>query len=190
MTADMPWLQAIEKVLHDSGEPMHYADIAQAIIDKRYRKAIGATPANTVAANLSASIQKDPKSPFVKVERSVYALRSAKRVPAAKKVAETDEAKESAREMGLINAFGMFWMRDRVQWKPNMPRLLGVQQAGSTLVNFTAQAGVYVLYDGPRPIYVGKVTEPRMGARLFDHTRDRLKGRWDRFSLVRSTTSA
>jgi hypothetical protein len=84
--------------------------------------------------------------------------------------------------MGLINAFGMFWDRDRVQWQPNMPRLLGVQQQGSAPVDFATQAGVYILYDGSRPIYVGRVTEPRMGMRLRDHIRDRLTGRWDRFS--------
>lgn len=57
----------------------------------------------------------------------------------------------------------MFWRRTRVYWKTTMPRLLGVRQAGSSPVNFTAQAGVYVLYDGSRPIYVGKVTGPRVG---------------------------
>lgn len=63
-----------------------------------------------------------------------------------------------------------------------MPRLLGVQQSGSSPVNFTQQAGVYLLYDGNRVVYVGRVTEPRLGARLWEHTRDRLTGRWDRFS--------
>lgn len=93
--------------------------------------------------------------------------------------------------MGLINAFGMFWSRDQVTWKPSMPHLLGVQQSGSTPVNFTEQAGVYVLYDVHRPIYVGKVTEPRLGLRLHEHTRDRLTGRWTRFSWfgVRGVTS-
>ncbi|MEO3757305.1 HTH domain-containing protein [Mycobacterium sp. B14F4] len=181
--ADMQWRQAMVKALQDSREPMHYADIAQAIIDKGYRVNVGATPAATVAANLSQSIGNDPKSPFVRIDRGVYALRSAKRTAAAaKSVDKANEAEEVAREMGLINAFGMFWSRDAVYWKTTMPRLLGVQQSGSTPVNFTEQAGVYVLYDVHRPIYVGKVTEPRMGLRLFDHTRDRLTGRWNRFS--------
>ena len=65
-------------------------------------------------------------------------------MPAKQRVEESDEAEEAAREMGLINAFGMFWDRDRVQWKSTMPRLLGVQQSGSEPVNFTEQAGVYV----------------------------------------------
>lgn len=29
---------------------------------------------------------------------------------------------------------------------------------------------------------MGRVTKERMGARLWEHTRDRLSGRWDRFS--------
>ncbi|MGO9156650.1 winged helix-turn-helix domain-containing protein [Mycobacterium sp.] len=178
--ADMPWRKAIEKTLRDSGEPTHYADIAQKIIDTGYRLNVGATPAATVAANLSESIRKEPNSPFIKVERGVYALRNAERTRAAKGVEEADEAQEAAREMGLINAFGMFWSRDQVNWKTTMPRLLGVQQSGSKPVNFTDQAGVYVLYDVHRPIYVGKVDKPRMGLRLFDHTRDRLTGRWNR----------
>ena len=46
--ADMPWREAIVKVLQDSGSPMHYAEIAQAISDSGYRVNVGATPANTV----------------------------------------------------------------------------------------------------------------------------------------------
>jgi hypothetical protein len=170
------------KALQDTGEPMRYDEIAQAIIDNGYRVNVGATPAATVSANLSEAIRKEPNSPFIKVERGVYALRAAKSASARKQPEESDEAKVDAREMGLINAFGMFWSRDRVHWKSTMPRLFGVQQSGSIPVNFTTQAGVYLLYDGRSVVYVGKVTEPRMGLRLFEHTRDRLTGRWDRFS--------
>lgn len=180
--ADMPWRKAIEKALRENGEPMRYDEIAQAIIDKGYRVNVGVTPAATVSANLSESIRKEANSPFVKVDRSVYALANQHAIPAVTRVQEVDEAVEDARGMGLINAFGMYWSRDRVHWKTNMPRLLGVQQSGSTPVNFTAQAGVYLLYDGRSVVYVGQVTVPRMGLRLFEHTRDRLTGRWDRFS--------
>lgn len=180
--SDMPWRDAIVTALQDNGEPMHYAEIAQAIIDGGYRVNVGATPAATVAANLSESLRTGKKSPFVKVERGVYALRDKGKAPVQEDIEDSDEAQEDSRQMGLINAFGMFWNRDRVYWKPTMARLLGVQQSGSAVVNFNEQAGVYVLYDGSRPIYVGRVTEPRLGQRLFEHTRDRLTGRWNRFS--------
>lgn len=182
MAADMPWRRAVETVLSDADAPMRYDEIAQAIIDAGYRVSVGATPAATVSAILSESIRKERKTPFVKVDRGVYSLRSAVAATPPAVVAESDEAVEDAREMGLINAFGMYWNRASVRWKTNMPSLYGVQQFGSTPVNFTAQAGVYLLYDGRTVVYVGKVTEPRMGLRLFEHTRDRLSGRWDRFS--------
>lgn len=175
---DMPWREAILAALHDSGAPMHYAEIAQAIIDNGYRVNVGATPAATVSSNLSGLVRR--KS-VVKVERGMYALANTRR-KVVQRVEEADEAQEDAREMGLINAFGMFWDRDGVYWRTRRPRLLGVQQSGSASVDFADQAGVYVLYDGSRAIYVGRVTEPRMGQRLFEHTRDRLSGRWNRFS--------
>ncbi|SHT79347.1 Uncharacterised protein [Mycobacteroides abscessus subsp. abscessus] len=192
MVRDMPWRQAIIKALQDNGEPMHYAEIAQTIIDRGLRVNVGATPAATVAAYLSESIRNDAEPPFVKVERGFYSLQDQKRRKPEKVAPVTDEAEETAKEMGLINAFGMFWSRDLAIWKPSMPRLLGVQQSGSAPVNFTGQAGVYVLYDVHRPIYVGKVTEPRLGLRLYEHTRDRLTGRWTRFSWfgVRGVTGS
>ena len=126
---------------------MHYAEIAQAIIDKGYRKNVGATPANTVASeHLSASIPQRSESEVTLRQGGSRHVRPSKHeggAHPAKRVEETDEAEEAAREMGVINAFGMFWYQGRVQWKTNMPRLLGIQQAGSTQVNFTKQAGVY-----------------------------------------------
>jgi HB1, ASXL, restriction endonuclease HTH domain len=180
--ADMPWREAILTALEDSGTQMHYAEIAQAIIDRGYRVNVGATPAATVSANLSGLVRGGRKSPVVKVERGVYALRSTRTKLVQQRVEDADEAEEDAREMGLINAFGMFWDRDGVYWGTRRPRLLGVQQWGSASVDFADQVGVYVLYDGSRAIYVGRVTEPRMGQRLSEHTRDRLSGRWNRFS--------
>lgn len=180
---DMPWQDAITAVLRSSGEPLHYSDIAQKIIDNGYRTTVGATPANTVAANLSSSISKQgSRSPFVKVERGLYTLRNAKSAPLKKSSEEADAAEVTAREMGLINAFGMFWDRSWVKWRSSMPKLLGVQQLGSEPVNFTDQSGVYVLYDSSRVIYVGKAFDRHLGLRLYDHTRDRLTGRWNRFS--------
>ena len=114
MAADMPWREAIITALQDGDTSMQTADIAQTIIDNGYRVNVGATPAKTVAAYLSESINKEKsKSPFIKVDRGMYALRKAKSVPAKQRVEESDEAEEAAREMGLINAFGMFWDRNR-----------------------------------------------------------------------------
>jgi hypothetical protein len=181
--------EAILKVLHDSGQPVHYAAIAQAIFDNGYRTNVGATPAATVAANLS---QPPLKNKVLRVATGTYALRSqpsksegmapAETVDTAEPDAKTVASTEESDEMGFINAFGMFWRRSEVDWSSRNPILLGVQQSGSQQVDFGKQAGVYLLYDGGRVVYVGRVTETRMGQRMWEHTRDRLTGRWDRFS--------
>jgi hypothetical protein len=91
------------------------------------------------------------------------------------------EAEEAAETGGIIKAFGMFWRRESVYWT-SRPKLMGVQQEGAKPVDFAAQKGVYLLHDGREVIYVGRMTEMRLAARLFEHTKDRLNGRWDRFS--------
>jgi hypothetical protein len=88
---------------------------------------------------------------------------------------------EEADDTGLINAFGMYWSRDKILWTAN-PRILGQQQTGSTPVDFLGQKGVYLLYDGREVVYVGRTTEQPLGIRLRQHTSDRLNGRWGRFS--------
>lgn len=186
---DMRWRDAITRVLSESSGPMHYADIAQAIIDNGYRARVGATPAATVAANLS---QAPLRNEVTRVKLGVYSLRhdSVHSTPVTVDIVDPDpetdpavaESSDTAEEMGLINAFGMFWRRSEVDWSVRDPRLIGVQQSGGQLVDFSSQTGVYLLYDGNRVVYVGRVTEPRLGRRMWEHTRDRLTGRWDRFS--------
>jgi hypothetical protein len=94
----------------------------------------------------------------------------------------TDEPPtEPTANVGLINAFGMFWRRDGIVWTMT-PKLLGQQQQGSDPVDFCGQRGVHTLYDASRVIYVGRTTDQALGVRLRQHTTDCLNGRWDRFS--------
>jgi predicted GIY-YIG superfamily endonuclease len=95
----------------------------------------------------------------------------------AEEAAKIEEEKDTG---GIVKAFGMYWQRDWVEWTIK-PTLMG-QQEGADFVNFADQVGVYLLYDGREVVYVGRTTDNRLGARLSDHTRDRLNGRWDRFS--------
>lgn len=76
----------------------------------------------------------------------------------------------------------MFWRRDEVDWDASERKLLGAQLKAAQPIDFAGQVGVYILYSNERVIYVGRTTEPRLGQRLWEHTRDRLTGRWDRFS--------
>lgn len=176
--SDMGWREAIIQVLRDEDEPMHYADIADAIAERGLRSDIGATPTSTVAAVISMSIRNDGEySPFVRVSRGHYALRERQFDASSATAAEEDASEET----GLINAFGMFWRRDFVLWSTS-PKLLGRQQPNSEPVDFADQKGVYLLHDGNRVVYVGRTTEQTLATRLKQHTVDRLNGRWDRFS--------
>lgn len=179
----MPWKDAIIKVLKTNGEAMHYAEIAQQIQQRKLRSSVGATPANSVHITISSSIKNDgDESPFVKSGAGEFMLRrpvaSAKQKGGAAISVEEDESVETG---GIIQAFGMFWRREWVEWN-SKPKLMGVQQEGATPVNFAEQTGVYLLHDGREVVYVGRMTENRLAARLSEHTRDRLNGRWDRFS--------
>ena len=181
MHKDLPWKKAIEKVLRDSGIAMHYKDIAAQIVADKLRLSVGATPAATVSANLTTSIQRDgDKSPFRKVSRGEYILKSTVNkinTPSGKIIDEDNEEDQ----LTIVSSFGMFWRRDLVDWSSSAS-ILGMQQIGSDPVNFQKQLGIYLLYDGREVIYVGRSTERPIGKRLYEHTVDRLATRWDRFS--------
>lgn len=181
---DMTWLEAIIQVLKDAQAPLTYGDIALRVSDSGYRKKIGATPAMTVASVLSTSIRSEgDDSPFVRYSRGLYGLKEWGRgAPVSEEVVDANDAAADSAQAGLINAYGMFWRRDQINWKMSSPRIWGKQQSGSQRVDFAPQSGVYILYDGARVIYVGKADDTPLGRRLRDHTLDRLSGRWDRFS--------
>jgi hypothetical protein len=176
---ELTWRDAIVRVLENSGEPAHYADIAEAIAEQHLRTNLGATPASTVNSIINTSIQSEgDHSLFQRVGRGIYSLRAFNGAPQTHQV---DVGSQEPDETGLINAFGMYWTRDQVLWAAK-PRILGAQQPGSTPVDFCDQRGVYLLYDGRSVVYVGRTTVQPLGTRLIQHISDRLNGRWDRFS--------
>lgn len=193
---EMSWWDAILTVLKDSPEAMHYTDISDEIINRGLRSSVGATPASTVNAIISTSLGSEGiESPFERTARGIYRLRNAEtqgqagpsQAPAIPSNAPTESSTELAAETtkdttGLINAMGMFWSRDKVNWVPGIPKLMGRQNAGSQEVNLSDQRGVYLLYDRDAVIYVGRAIDQGIGARLKQHTFDRLAGRWERFS--------
>jgi len=176
---NLSWKEAIIKVLQDSPRAMHYTEIAEAIAKQNLHTDFGATPANTVSAVITTSIKSEgDDSPFVRVERGRYWLRIP---PVGGQQGEQLPPSEETEDTGLINAFGMYWSRDKVLWTAN-PQLLGQQQPDSTPVDFAGEKGVYLLYDGREVVYVGRTTDQPLGVRLRQHTLDRLNGRWGRFS--------
>lgn len=179
--ADLSWRDAITKVLEGESDPVHYAEIAEKIVAQGLKTQVGATPAASVAAELSTSLKQDgDASPFERVSRGYYRLRGTAAAPDAGAEAAKAEEDAAQPEAGLVNAFGMYWRREFAVWNP--PRLLGQQQPGSTPVDFTQQRGVYLLHDRREVVYVGRTTDQGLGDRLKQHTVNRLNGRWDRFS--------
>lgn len=186
MPTELTWRQAIDKVLGASDVPLRYNDISEKIIADGLRQNIGATPAATVNAQISASIKKEgASSPYVRVAKGTYTLSKGQaKTTAARKpklapgISESDETEA---QYEIVSSFGMFWRREAVEWIAT-PRLLGMQQIGATPVDFNKQLGIYLLYDGREVIYVGRTTDRPLGKRLFEHTSDRMSTRWDRFS--------
>jgi hypothetical protein len=184
------WKEAIKKVLAESTTPLHYTEISEQILSRGYYETDGATPAATVNAQLASSIKHDgEKSSFIRVGKGIFALKNSTAVenigistPTSQEkklenLAESDvESSDS-----IIHSFGMYWQRDLVVWR-NDPKIYGKQQARSKPVDFGKQKGIYILYDHHTVVYVGRSIDRPLGKRLFEHTLDRLGGRWNRFS--------
>jgi len=185
MQKQLTWRQAIDRVLAGSSRPLHYQEITERIIADGLRQNLGATPAATVNAQISASIKKHgPSSPYVRVAKGTFALArtaAAAAPPTRASSGAVAASEESEQECALVTSFGMFWRRDAVEWTA-APRLWGMQHLGATPVDFNQQRGVYLLYDGREVIYVGRTTDRPLGKRLYEHTLDRMSARWDRFS--------
>lgn len=62
MPSELTWRKAIDKVLGSSATPLHYNEITERIISEDLRKNLGATPAATVNAQITASIKHDGDS--------------------------------------------------------------------------------------------------------------------------------
>ena len=166
--ADLKWKEAIEKVLSEEKKQLHYTEIAELIAERGYRKALGATPQDTVSANLTTDINtKKEKSIFAKTDKGYYILRK------YLNQTEDNDTDESEPEIvndkivtkdthKIINAFGIYWNRNLVHWK-SQPDLLGIQQIGATEVNFKDQIGIYLLHDSRETVYVGQAIEQPLG---------------------------
>lgn len=172
------WKNAIVLVLGESKEPLHYQEITERILTRGIKSTTGATPDATVNAQIAASIKHDgAATPFQRVGKGIFTLRTSTAALSAPSVEETEEEASNI----AIQAFGMYWQRDLIVWR-RQPKLYGRQQVGAKSVDFGAQRGIYVLYDHHTVVYVGRSIERPLGQRLYEHTLDRLSGRWNRVS--------
>lgn len=189
MTKDLGWFEAIKIVLGETKNAMHYKEIAEKIVEKGLKTKVGATPAASVNSTITTSINSSGvDSPFRRVSPGEYILNINDLVSSILPTNEGCASEETVAnaldgdDAGLIvHAYGMFWRADKVVWRSNS-RILGRQQIGADKVNFCEQVGIYLLHDRNQVIYVGRSIDRPLGQRLFEHTKDRLNGRWDRFS--------
>jgi hypothetical protein len=185
---ELTWKNAIIKVLEEEKKALHYTEIAELIAEKNYRKNFGATPQDTVSAQMTTDInQKGEKSVFAKVDRGIYILRKFLKNESQKILQNIEDKVESSKsqkenKFKIINSFGVYWDRNLVFWESTIPDLFSVQQKGAETINFKDQIGIYLLHDSRETIYVGQAIKQSLSKRLKDHTTDRLSGRWDRFS--------
>ena len=173
----MEWREAIIYVLGRPGRAMHYVhEITKEILDEQLVDQRSANPRQTVSNRLTTSINNEGEdSPFVRVMPGYYKLREA----LYEHPAQDGEDIGDEPEGGIITSIGMYWNRADVNWGPN-PTLLGSQHDNASPIDFCEQTGVYLLYNHNQVIYVGR--SEHLGKRLYQHTRDRLKGRWNQFS--------
>src|SRR5690349_4256605 len=80
--------------------------------------------------------------------------------------------------LALVSSYGLRWESAETKW----PHLLGQRRVGhrKQVVDFTAQMGLYILYQGTRPHYIG--IADRLGERIRQHLTDEHEDKWDRFS--------
>jgi hypothetical protein len=178
------WRDAIKKVLAEADSPLHYTEICEQILARGYYQHNGATPADTVNAQITSSIKHDgEKSPFIRVGKGTFALKQVgDTLPLPKLMLDkVEEFLEQDANESIIRSFGMYWQRDLVVWR-NDPRVFGKQQALAKPVDFGKQKGIYILYDHHTVVYVGRAIDRPLGKRIYEHTVDRLASRWNRFS--------
>ena len=96
--------QAVEQVLRDSGQPLHYRVITKKILEDGLWESKGKTPDQTVYATLLTDIQKKgDKSLFIHVARSIFSLR------------ET-ELQQILPDEVSVNPFNPFDIKDTREW--------------------------------------------------------------------------
>lgn len=76
MTLALNFLAAAEKILTDSGQPMHYREITQTALSHGYLQTQGKTPSSSLNAQVSVEIKKHgERSTFVRTGPGVFGLR-------------------------------------------------------------------------------------------------------------------
>ena len=171
---------AVLKVLENAEEPLRADEIAHRIVENNLRQE---AKVHSVNATLSGMVKEGL---VVKPERALFARNLNPGQPVS---AEDIRKAEEDEQLNNVSGYGLYWDRDKVNWNPGRGRsrggLLGSAGDGTDTVDFSTQAGIYVLYNGMTPVYVGRTTAENNAllTRLVSHHNDdRKSARWDKFS--------
>ena len=117
--------------------------------------------------------------------KSLKHQHKAKKSPAKKRKSRTHG---TASPLGDVDAvlpcYGISWDREKVDWSRTRGKVLGNLFENDTVVDFSQQVGVYVLYDRKGTVvYVGRTIDGSLYGRLRQHTHSsRRAARWTHFS--------
>ena len=171
---------AISQILKTAQSPLRADEIAHRIVENKLRKE---AKVHSVNATLSGMVKEGL---VIKPERALFGLNPN---PQGTVSAEAIRQAEEDAQLSNVCGYGLYWGRDKVNWNPGRGRqrggLLGTAGDGTGQVDFSNQAGIYVLYNGMAPVYVGRTAAENnaLMTRLVSHHNDDRKGaRWDRFS--------
>lgn len=178
-TREESYRDAIRCILKSAEEPLRASEIATRIVENGLRQDV--LP-HSLRSNLSIMVKEGL---VIRSERGLFKLN-----PDPNQPVSPEEFRKAEEEEQLINvcAYGLYWERDKVNWTPGSGRqrgLWGTAGAGTEPVDFSNQAGIYVLHNGMAPLYVGRTFAENnaLMTRLVSHHRDDRKGaRWDKFS--------
>src|SRR4051794_10013441 len=77
LTTALPFKKAAEKILHESNTPLSPKEIVERALDDGLIETDGVTPEATMGAQLYVDLLRNPKTPFKKVGRGKFSLRTA-----------------------------------------------------------------------------------------------------------------
>jgi hypothetical protein len=172
-------IEQIKNVLSQSAEPMSCDEIA-AMLD--FILPFGPIPYNSLRVVIEQALATGD-SEILKTHPGVYLMR-ANAGPIELREAQMLRAEGHLDRPGIFTCYGEEWHRNLVEWKFPL-ELIGSQMMSSTKINFATQIGFYTLGWGiGEPVeFIGFSGERAIGECLFEHTMDRLSGRWKSFSF-------
>lgn len=149
----------------------------------------------TMQGSLHQEIKKGERSRIIKVDRGVFYLKGQEESDQVKGLSlnptiysktyspsENIDTDLYPDDLGPLRACGADFIRNNVDWEGDK-KIECLSSEGGRIVNLYDHVGVYILYLGSVPVYVGRSDKGCIGDRLRTHTTSEKCNSWDRFSI-------